>query len=70
MDAARVLRESRRRAGLTQAELAQRVGVLQPAVARIETGRARPRVDTLERLLLVCGMTLVIEQRPGIASGA
>ena len=67
MDAARVLREARRRAGLTQAELAERVGMLQPSVARLETGRRTPSVDTLERLLRACGMTLSAE--PRLAAG-
>lgn len=63
MDAARVLREARRRAGITQTELAARAGMLQPAVARLERGAAIPRVDTLERLLRACGRTLTTEPR-------
>ena len=65
MNAARVLREARGRAGLTQAEVARRAGVAQPAVARIEGGGSSPRVDTLERLLRACGATLVAEPGPG-----
>ena len=40
--------------GLTQRELAHRVGVPQPAIARIESGMVSPRVDTLDRLLAAC----------------
>lgn len=58
MNAARTLRHARRRAGLSQRELATRVGVPQPAVARIESGRVRPRVDTLDQLLRACGESL------------
>lgn len=55
MDAAALLREARAGAGLTQRELANRAGVPQPAIARIESGGVSPRVDTLDRLLAECG---------------
>lgn len=64
MDAARVTREARGRAGLTQRELARATGMPQPAVARIETGDVVPRVDTLARLLTECGVALSVKQRP------
>lgn len=67
MNAARVLREARGRAGLSQSELARRTGVAQPAIARIERGGAVPRVDTLERLLNACQATLVAE--PALGTG-
>jgi transcriptional regulator with XRE-family HTH domain len=65
MDAARVLRQARRRAGLTQRQLASKAGVPQPMVARIESGAVMPRVDTLDRLLEVCGEGLESHPRPG-----
>jgi transcriptional regulator with XRE-family HTH domain len=65
MDPGRMLREARRRAGMTQRELAGRAGVAQPAVARIESGSVIPRVDTLERLLAACGQGLDVTARPG-----
>jgi DNA-binding XRE family transcriptional regulator len=37
-------------AGFTQAELAERVGTRQPAIARLESGGAKPSFDTLLRL--------------------
>ena len=37
-------------AGLTQAELAERVGTRQPAIARLESGGAKPSFDMLTRL--------------------
>ncbi|MGH2810631.1 MAG: helix-turn-helix domain-containing protein, partial [Actinomycetota bacterium] len=51
MDFGKVLRESRRKAGLSQRQLARLSGVAQPAIARLESGRAVPRVDLLDRLL-------------------
>lgn len=66
MDAARVLRQARRRAGLSQRQLANNVGVSQPQIARIESGAVVPRVDTLDRLLEACGEGLESGPRPGI----
>jgi transcriptional regulator with XRE-family HTH domain len=65
MDASDVLRTARRRARLSQRELARRAGVPQPTVARIETRAVSPRVATLDRLLAVCGVGLTVEPRPG-----
>ncbi|MFE3545996.1 multiprotein-bridging factor 1 family protein [Nocardia sp. NPDC059177] len=47
--------EARVAAGLTQAELAQRMGTTQPTVARIEDGDRMPTVDMLERLSTLVG---------------
>lgn len=51
MDPAATLRRSRKNAGLTQRELAEQAGVAQSVVAKIESGRSTPRVDTFDRLL-------------------
>lgn len=61
-----MLRAARRRAGLSQRELARRAGVPQSAVARIENGTVVPRVDTLDRLLAICGEGLEAVARKGI----
>lgn len=50
---------------LTQRALARLAGVPQPTVARIESGAVVPRVDTLDRLLRVCGKDLELVQRAG-----
>jgi transcriptional regulator with XRE-family HTH domain len=65
MSARHLLRDARRRARLTQRELARRTGVAQPTVARIEAGQNDPRVATLERLLAACGESLASIRRPG-----
>lgn len=59
------LRAARIQAGLSQRELATRVGVPQSTVARIEIGALDPRVGTVERLLRACGSELVVAERPG-----
>jgi predicted transcriptional regulator len=66
MDTGRALRVARRRGGLSQRALADRAGVPQPAIARIERGTVVPRVDTLDRLLNACGHSLEVEHRLGV----
>jgi transcriptional regulator with XRE-family HTH domain len=63
-----MIRTARRRSGLTQRELAERVGTSAAAVCLYESGQRLPRVDTLERLLAGCGMGLDVELVPAIAS--
>lgn len=65
MDAGTLLLEARRAAELTQRELGRRAGVAQPAVSRIERGHLSPRVETLDRLLRVCGKGIDLVERPG-----
>ena len=67
MDAGHAVRYARRRAGLTQRALAQRAGVPQPAVARIERRAVVPRLDTVLKLMAAAGFTL--EVSPVIGEG-
>lgn len=54
----------RNRAGLTQEELARKMGTTQPVVARLESGRTRPSMRTLERLAEATGSRLLISFEP------
>jgi transcriptional regulator with XRE-family HTH domain len=54
----------RNRAGLTQQELARKMGTTQPVVARLESGRSRPSMRTLERLADATGSRLLISFAP------
>src|SRR5688500_2664451 len=63
MDVATSLREARQRAGLTQSELARRTRTSQATVSAYESGRKRPSVDTLSRLLAAAGSQLTVEPR-------
>lgn len=63
-DPARILHEARRRAGVTQRELARRAGTSQSVVARIESGATSPRTETLERLVAAAGFELEPELVP------
>jgi transcriptional regulator with XRE-family HTH domain len=65
MDAAGMVKMARRRAGLTQRELARRSGVAQPTVSRIEAGRMSPTFDTLNALVRASGMQLMTGDRGG-----
>jgi transcriptional regulator with XRE-family HTH domain len=49
---------------LSQRELAQRLGMKQPQVARLELGEVNPRVDTLMRIAAHLGIELTIDVRP------
>ena len=53
-----LLAEARRRAGISQRELARRAGTSQAAVARIERARQSPSAATLQRLIAACGVEL------------
>jgi transcriptional regulator with XRE-family HTH domain len=55
---------ARNRAGLTQQELARKMGTTQPVVARLESGRTRPSMRTLERLAKATGSRLLISFQP------
>ena len=53
-----LVREARKRAGLTQAELGRRAGVPQSTVARIESGARTPSTDLVERLVRAAGFEI------------
>ena len=61
MDAIRKLRE---RVGLTQAELADRAGTSQSAIAAYETGRKSPTLRTVARLAGSVGLDPWIDYHP------
>ena len=53
-----LVREARKRAGLTQRELAERAGTTQSAIARLEAGATAPSFDQVLRLVRLCGLDL------------
>lgn len=56
--------DARNHAGLTQQALARKMGTTQPVVARLESGRTRPSMRTLERLAAATGSRLLIRFEP------
>jgi transcriptional regulator with XRE-family HTH domain len=61
MTAAQLIREARLRAGLTQAELAARLGRERAQVARWEIGAQEPSFANLRSVVEACGFALRIE---------
>lgn len=62
------IRASRQRAGLTQAELAERMGVTQSVVARWERSAVEPRLSTLERICDALDGRLTVALEPPVGS--
>lgn len=59
-----LIREARRRAGLSQAGLAARAGTAQSGIARWESGRTSPSLDEVRRLVRLCGFDLEVALVP------
>lgn len=59
------LLKARQDAGLTQAQVAERMGTQAPAVARLEralaTGKHSPSVATLRKYVKACGKRLIMQ---------
>ena len=64
MDGGHLVREARLRAGLTQREVAERTGLSQPTIARLESGAIQPSFSQVDRLIRACGLEL----RVGLAT--
>lgn len=64
MVASSLLKRARGDAGLTQAQLARRLGVSQAAVAKLERSQANPTIATLEHALGAVGRRLVLSTEP------
>ena len=56
--------ERRTSMGLSQRQLAERVGTTQSAIARLERGGRPPRIDTLLRIADALDCDLVVELAP------
>ena len=59
MRAGDLIREARRRAGLTQRELAERLDTTQSAIARLERSGTEPSYERVAGAVHACGMELV-----------
>ncbi len=64
MELAFVLAEARRDAGLTQADVSRLMRTSQAAVARLESGRAKPTWETIERFARAVGRRAVVKLEP------
>jgi transcriptional regulator with XRE-family HTH domain len=61
---AALIREARLRAGLSQAQMAERSGKERTVIARWEQGAVAPSVDTLVELVRSCGFDIPLELVP------
>ena len=59
-----LVRRARLTAGLSQAQLARRVGTTQSAVSRWEHGHDEPRIASLSELMTACGLRLELVVEP------
>jgi predicted nucleotidyltransferase/DNA-binding XRE family transcriptional regulator len=59
----RLLKDARRRAGLTQLELARRAAVAQSVISAYESGSRQPSPLTLQRLVAATGFQLMVSLR-------
>ncbi len=64
LTAGRLLREARRRAGLSQMDLAARAGVTQSVISAYESAHRQPAVPTLAALIEATGHELVLSLGP------
>src|SRR5438552_18028743 len=64
MTAAALIRTARTESGLTQVELAARLGISQAALAKLERPGSNPTVRTLERVLRAAGRQLEMTAPP------
>jgi len=64
IEALDLMLEARKRAGLTQDEVAKLMKVSRPLVARLERGLHAPNIDTLMRYADACGCRLRLTLEP------
>ena len=64
MDVIRAIVDARTTCHMTQAELAQRTGINQADISKLENGTRNPSINLLKRLAEGMGMTLKIEFVP------
>lgn len=55
---AQIIQDSRRKAGLKQSELAEKIGISEKHLSKIETGKNYPALDTFLKILDVLNLTL------------
>ena len=58
--------DARKDTGMTQKELAEKTGITQADISRLENGSANPSLKTLQRLAEGLGMRLKLEFLPAV----
>jgi len=61
----KIIEDARKRANITQEELAQRIGSNKSYISRVEKGRTEPKVSTFYRIIAALGFT--VELTPAVS---
>ncbi len=64
MNVGRLIVQYRLRRGLTQAQMAQQAGTKQSRISEIETLSGNVRFDTLDKIAMVLGLEITLQERP------
>ena len=59
-----IIEDARKKANITQEELAARIGTNKSYISRVETGRTEPKVSTFYRIIAALGLT--VELTPAV----
>jgi ribosome-binding protein aMBF1 (putative translation factor) len=66
LDVGEKIRDAREAAGLSQRELAARMGTSQAAVARLEAGGVGATLTTLQRVAAALDLTVTVDLAPAV----
>ena len=58
-----IIRRTRRKAGITQTELGNRIGLRQATISRLERGEAETKLSTLTNVLTALGLEIIVDKR-------
>ncbi len=53
-----IVEEARKKANMTQAELAEKIGTNKSYISRVETGKTEPKVSTFYRIAFALGLNV------------
>lgn len=66
LDVGEKIREAREAAGLSQRDLATRMGTSQAAIARLEAGGVGATLTTLQKVAAALGLTVTVDLAPAV----
>lgn len=53
-----IIEDARKKANMTQAELAEKIGTNKSYISRVESGKTEPKVSTFYRMVSALGLTV------------
>ena len=65
-----IVRRARRKAGLTQTELGNKIGLRQATISRLEKGEDEAKLGTLLDALTALGLEIIIDRRGKASHGS